>query len=132
MSTACSCSRCQMLPFTVTIALFLLLNRIIYRYHCLTVCDAWTATIDRSIDDRDPPERLDYVLYKAVPPPVCAPQAVEPTWELSDCWVHRAVRLFRTVVEGLGRCHDISGGTSAEAHRTRGIRGTPYVAPKVS
>ncbi|CAM9093323.1 unnamed protein product, partial [Hapterophycus canaliculatus] len=39
---------------------------------------------------RYPPERLDYVLFKALPPPLCAPQAVEPTWELSDCWVHRA------------------------------------------
>ncbi|CBN75863.1 similar to neutral Sphingomyelinase, putative [Ectocarpus siliculosus] len=40
---------------------------------------------------RDPPARLDYVLFKALPPPLCAPQAVEPTWELSKCWVHRAV-----------------------------------------
>ncbi|CAM9736402.1 unnamed protein product [Ectocarpus sp. 8 AP-2014] len=39
---------------------------------------------------RDPPARLDYVLFKALPPPLCAPQAVEPTWELSKCWVHRA------------------------------------------
>eukprot|EP00904_Undaria_pinnatifida_P010572 jgi/Undpi1/6645/HiC_scaffold_20.g09124.m1 len=40
---------------------------------------------------RDPPIRLDYVLFKAVPPPLCAPQAIEPTWELRDCWVHTAV-----------------------------------------
>lgn len=40
---------------------------------------------------RDPPARLDYVLFKALPPPLCAPQAVEPTWALSDCWVHRSV-----------------------------------------
>eukprot|EP00752_Nemacystus_decipiens_P003943 g3611.t1 len=39
---------------------------------------------------RDPPARLDYVLFKALPPPLCAPQAVEPTWALNDCWVHRA------------------------------------------
>ncbi|CAN0394690.1 unnamed protein product, partial [Laminaria digitata] len=39
---------------------------------------------------RDPPARLDYVLFKAVPPPLCAPQAIEPTWELRDCWVHKA------------------------------------------
>eukprot|EP00903_Cladosiphon_okamuranus_P006562 g6410.t1 len=48
------------------------------------------ATDNMFSNGRDSPARLDYVLFKALPPPLCAPQAVEPTWELNDCWVHRS------------------------------------------
>ncbi|CAM9762294.1 unnamed protein product [Pylaiella littoralis] len=50
---------------------------------------------------RDPPARLDYVFFKASPPPLCSPQAVEPTWELRDCWVHRAHIPAHDTDEGL-------------------------------
>ncbi|CAM9802568.1 unnamed protein product [Ectocarpus sp. 12 AP-2014] len=88
---------------------------------------------------RDPPARLDYVLFKALPPPLCAPQAVEPTWELSNCWVHQAhIPQDDTDASLLAQVADTrmesrnNNNTSTGAPQQRGRTGGPAAAGALS